>query len=88
MLEITGSALMGRQRIKMADLEKVVKGLETCIKYIDQECPISCPYHEICRRYEGRVVFQPVLRDALTMLKEHRKKDNKANMKISQQQSK
>lgn len=54
----------------MADKEKVIKGLETCIKYIDRECPIDCPYHEICTNYEGRVVFQPVLRDALALLKE------------------
>lgn len=56
----------------MPDREKVIKGLETCIKYIDRECPIGCPYHEICTKYEGRVVFQPVLRDALTLLKERR----------------
>ena len=54
----------------MADREKVIKGLETCIKYIDRECPIWCPYHEICTKYEGRVVFQPVFRDALDLLKE------------------
>jgi len=54
----------------MPDRENVIKGLETCIKYIDRECPIGCPYHEICTKYEGRVVFQPVLRDALTLLKE------------------
>ena len=54
------------------DREKVIKGLETCIKYIDRECPIGCPYHEICTKYEGRVVFQPVLRDALALLKEQK----------------
>jgi len=54
----------------MADREKVIKGLETCIKYIDRECPIGCPYYEICTKQEGRVVFQPVLRDAFELLKE------------------
>lgn len=53
----------------MPDREKVIKGLETCIKHIDRECPIGCPYHEICTKYEGRVVFQPVLRDAFELLK-------------------
>lgn len=54
----------------MTDREKVIRGLETCIKYIDRECPISCPYHEICTKYEGSYVFQPVFRDALVLLKE------------------
>lgn len=54
----------------MPDREKVIKGLETCIKYIDQECPIGCLYYETCTKYEGRVVFQPLLRDALSLLKE------------------
>lgn len=63
------------------DKEKVIKGLETCIKYIDRECPIGCPYHEICTKYEGRVVFQPVLRDALSLLKEQEKKQITLNKK-------
>lgn len=54
----------------MPDREKVIKGLEVCIKYIDRDCPIDCPYHETCTKYEGRVAFQPVLRDALALLKE------------------
>lgn len=54
----------------MADREKVIKGLEICIKYIDRDCPIGCPYYEICTKYEGSVVFQPVLMDALALLKE------------------
>ena len=54
----------------MPDREKVIKGLETCIKYIDRACPIDCPYYEICTKYEERFVFQPVLRDAFELLKE------------------
>jgi len=54
----------------MIDKEKVIKGLENCIKYIDRACPIGCPYYEMCTKYEGRVVFQPVLRDAFKLLKE------------------
>lgn len=30
----------------MVDREKLIKGLETCIKCIDRDCPIGCPYHE------------------------------------------
>jgi hypothetical protein len=62
--------MTGGERKTMPDREKVINGLETCIKYIDRECPISCPYHEICTKYDGRVVVQPVLRDALALLKE------------------
>ena len=65
----------------MVDKSKVIKGLETCIKHIDRECPIGCPYHEICTKYEGRVVFQPVLRDALSLLKEQEKKQITLNKK-------
>lgn len=54
----------------MVDKEKVIKGLEICIKSIDRDCPIDCPYHETCTKYEGRVVFQPLLRDTLALLKE------------------
>ena len=67
----------------MPDREKVIKGLETCIKYIDRECPIGCPYHEICTKYEGRVVFQPVLRDALTLLKEQEERIKKFELERS-----
>ena len=54
----------------MADLEKAIKGLETCIKYIDRECPIWCPYHEVCTKRVGHVVLQPLFIDALDLLKE------------------
>ena len=66
----------------MPDRTKVIKGLEACIKYIDRECPIGCPYHEICTKYEGRVVFQPVLRDALSLLKENEAKTGTWQWKI------
>jgi len=56
----------------MADIEKTIKGLDTCIKHIDHECPIDCPYYEKCTKYEGRVVFQPLLRDTLTLLKQQK----------------
>ena len=51
----------------MPDREKVIKGFETCIEYIDRACPIGCPYYGICTKFEGRV--QPVFRDALELLK-------------------
>ncbi len=54
----------------MADLEKVIKGLELCLGSIDNAgCPEECPYYEACQRYENYAVFQPLMRDALEALK-------------------
>ena len=53
------------------DREKVIKGLELCLKTIDEpDCRKECPYYEICQKYEGRVIFQPLMRDTLALLKE------------------
>lgn len=55
----------------MADLEKVIKGLELCLGSIDSAgCPEGCPYYEACQKYENYAVFQPLMRDALEALKE------------------
>lgn len=57
------------------DREKVIKGFELCLKTIDEpDCRKECPYYEACQKYEGRVIFQPLMRDALAMLKEHEAK--------------
>lgn len=54
----------------MADREKVIEGLEICIKNINQvDCPNDCPYYSDCAKYAYRYVFQPLLRDALALLK-------------------
>ena len=54
----------------MPDLENVIKGLELCLGSIDSAgCPEECPYYEACQKYENRVVFQPLMRDALEALK-------------------
>lgn len=54
----------------MADLEKVIKGLELCLANIDREgCPEECPYYEACLKYENYAVFQPMMKDALELLK-------------------
>jgi hypothetical protein len=53
------------------DREKVIKGLDVCLKNIDQQdCTNDCPYLSDCSKYENRVIFQPLMRDALTLLKE------------------
>ena len=53
------------------DREKVVKGFELCLKTIEEpDCRKECPYYEACQKYEGRVIFQPLMRDALAMLKD------------------
>ena len=55
----------------MPDREKVIKGLDVCLKNIDQsDCPNDCPYLSDCSKYENRVVFQPLMRDALALLKD------------------
>lgn len=53
----------------MADWRKVVVGMEMCIDNIHLDCPIECPYYEQCTKYDNRFIFQPLLRDALEMLK-------------------
>lgn len=59
----------------MIDREKVIKGFEVCLKNIDQpDCPNDCPYLSDCSKYENRVVFQPLMRDALDLLKEQEAK--------------
>ena len=53
------------------DREKVIKAAEICLRYIDDgDCPTECPYFDLCAKYEKRVVFQPLIRDALALLKE------------------
>ena len=53
------------------DREKVIKWLEVCLKNIDQQdCPNDCPYLSDCSKYENRVIFQPIMRDSLALLKE------------------
>ena len=55
----------------MPDREKVIKGLDVCLKNIDRpDCPNDCPYLSDCLKYENRVVFQPLMRDAIALLKE------------------
>lgn len=55
----------------MINREKVIKGFEICLKNIDrQDCPNDCPYLSDCSKYENRVIFQPLMRDALALLRE------------------
>jgi len=55
----------------MLDREKVIKAAEICLRYIDDgDCPTECPYFDLCTQYEKRVVFQPLIRDSLALLKE------------------
>lgn len=67
----------------MIDREKVIKGLEVCLKNIDQQdCPNNCPYLNDCSKYENRVMFQPLMRDALALLKEQEAKKGTWQWKI------
>ena len=54
----------------MTDRDKIVEGLSICIENIDRSCPLGCPYYDKCTNYEGRFVFQPLLRDTLKLMKE------------------
>lgn len=59
----------------MPDRDKVIKGLELCLKTIDEpDCRKECPYYEACQKYEGRVIFQPLMRDTLALLKKQEPK--------------
>lgn len=59
----------------MPDIEKVIKAAEICLQYIDDgDCPTECPYFDLCTQYEKRVVFQPLIRDALKLLKVYKEK--------------
>lgn len=54
----------------MADIEKVIKGLECCIKQGEQgilDCDYDCPYGEHGNRLDCWIKMN---RDALAMLKE------------------
>ena len=54
----------------MTEREKVIRGLELCLESIDSAgCPEECPYYEACQKYENFAVFQPLMRDALELLK-------------------
>lgn len=51
----------------MPDREKVIKGLECCIKAIDDcECTDNCPYESQC--WYG-TIYLDLMRDALELLK-------------------
>lgn len=55
----------------MPDRKKVIEGLDICLKNIESpDCPSNCPYFSDCSKYENRVVFQPLMRNALALLKE------------------
>lgn len=57
----------------MPDREKAIKAAEICLRHInDADCPIECPYFDLCAKYEKRVIFQPLIRDVLALLKEQK----------------
>jgi hypothetical protein len=53
----------------MAELEKVIKGLELCLQGDSNFCELSCPYYHQCGAfYENN---EALLKDALALLKAH-----------------
>ena len=61
---------MPESQRKTPDREKVIEGLDICINTIRTSCPSGCPYYEQCVKRGIHNVFQPILRDALALLKE------------------
>ena len=65
----------GRKEKIMDDLEKVIKGLECCIKSISEcQCADGCPYEDNCwgqnsEADDGDPMYLDLMRDALTLLK-------------------
>ena len=49
----------------MTDREKVIKGLECCVRYTFEACE-ECKYHNECKKGD---YYLPLLRDALALLK-------------------
>jgi len=58
----------------MIDREKVIKGLECCTKQAEPNC-FKCPYSCHCEEGDTWVIKD----DALTLLKEQERKDEKCN---------
>lgn len=53
--------------IRLVDREKVIKGMELCLKGDSNLCEISCPYYQQCGAfYENN---EALLKDALSLLK-------------------
>lgn len=51
----------------MAELEKVIRGLELCLQGDSNFCELSCPYYQQCGAfYENN---EALLKDALSLLK-------------------
>ena len=51
----------------MADIEKVIKGLEFCTSTTGCK---GCPYEDPCHDIEQRILGEAIMRDALELLKE------------------
>ena len=66
----------------MSDLEKVIKGLEYCLRPMDEyvcsmEQTDKCPYFESC--FNEEVPFAQIHSDALELLKAYQEKEVKEN---------
>ena len=55
----------------MADIEKVIKGLEFCISTTGCK---GCPYEDPCHDIEQRILGEAIMRDALELLKEQQER--------------
>ena len=54
----------------MSNREKVIEGFDICLENIESpDCPNDCPYLSDCSKYENGAIFQPLMRDAIALLK-------------------
>ena len=59
----------------MADIEKVIKGLETCSHGEGRDCFISCPYFSHFGEHYGDRCFERLASDTIELLKEQQKQN-------------
>ena len=65
----------------MADIEKVIKGLEYCIA--DEYCD-ECPYTDDCFEIDDKPYGEQLMRDALELLKKQKVKTVQRIMKTEE----
>ena len=64
----------------MIDRKKLVEGLEYCIKAMDKNCPMACPFFQECFSvFKSTEPFYPIMRAALDFLKEEELKEDRTD---------
>lgn len=69
----------------MADREKVIKGLDSCAKWMgenDDDACGNCPYHHSHFSYDDNNCIATVNNDAIAILKEQERRINELEEKL------